>query len=110
VASARKPLRIVAPWKVLPEMRTPAFGTRQRAVGDAQRQLEHLLHPVRRNEFDWRRARCAADIAAAKQERLQFLTAGANPRRRERCRLFDVMRSCIRPRIVLASSLPRCRR
>ena len=73
-----QPLRVVATREVLAEMRAPAFGPLRGAVGDAERELEHLLHPVRGRELGVGACRLVAqaDVPAALEQRLQLVDRG----------------------------------
>ena len=64
---AVQPLGVVTAREVLTEMSAAAFGALERAIRDAQRQLEHLLHPIGRHQFRIGAARLVAqaDVATA---------------------------------------------
>jgi hypothetical protein len=59
-------------------VRAPAFGPLRGAVGDAERELEHLLHPVCGRELGVgaRRLVAQTDAPAALEQRLQLVDRG----------------------------------
>ena len=64
---AVQPLGVVALREVLAVVRAAAFGSLERAIGNAQRHFEHLLHAIGCNQFRIRGPRfgAQADVAAA---------------------------------------------
>ena len=72
---ALEPLGVVAPRIVLAGMRAAALGAGERAVGDRERDLEHLLDPVARHELRVGPGRLVAqpDVAAPDEQLLQLV-------------------------------------
>ncbi len=72
---ALQPLGIVAPRVILPVVRAAALGTNERAVGDAQRDLQHLLHAIGGDEFGIGAPSllAQADVATLHDELLQLV-------------------------------------